>query len=185
LILSELRPVELVQPRGLLSGETERALKEQTRNALVTKLTPGLEFWDSERTIHETISFFKENTKGTNKNSDDRIQSINEGSGSVVLPDFLRSLFDASHDGEAAICALGGCIFYLKQALLDQRLLNSGRFELLPGSDKFLEILTGDNTCFSTGDLFADKSEPFMLLDSSALENLEILENNHNGGISG
>ena len=173
-----------MQPDDLLSVETERALKEQTRNVLVTKLSPSLEFWNSEKTIHEITLFYKEKKKETNNRSS-RVMDDPTNEVSLFLPDFLRSLFNASSNGEAAIGALGGCFFYLKQALLDQRLLNSGRFELLPGSDKFLELQAGDNTCSSIGDIFADKSEPFMLLDSSALENLEILENNHDGGTSG
>ncbi|XP_057966669.1 DNA mismatch repair protein MSH6 isoform X2 [Malania oleifera] len=71
-------------------------------------------------------------------------------------------------DGSCALSALGGTLFYLKQAFLDETLLRFGKFELLPCSR------------------FSDITQiPYMVLDAAALENLEIFENSRNGDSSG
>lgn len=186
-ILSELRPVELVKPAGLLTVATEKVLKEETRNPLITSLTPGLEFWDAEKTMSELVTFFCEKCG----NLDDK---PDREDGLQALPEFLQNLAQAGAKSKAAISALGGCISYLRQALLDRQLLGSGRFELLPGSDSFLEPPCKHSSNFDSTKkedstfspkIFADNLEPYMVLDSSALENLDILESSHDGSTQG
>lgn len=189
-ILLELRPVELIKPRGTLTWATEKALKDQTREALVTNLTPGLEFWDSKRTIEEVALFWN---RRKFENGD--LKDVREMKDRLhVLPDMLQSLANAGGEGEAALCALGGCVSYLRQSLLDQRLLSFGRFELLPGSDLPMQFPPRncvvpnkpiDENSLCRFSFSAGCSEPQMVLDSSALENLDILENSHDAGTSG
>lgn len=172
-LLSELRPVELVKPAELLSPETEKVLLRHTRSPLVNELVPLLEFWDAERTICEVKSIYRRvvdqlvpgSPNKANLHADD---SHMEEDGLGCLPDVLSELVRAGKNGICALSALGGALFYLKQAFLDETLLRFAKFELLPSSG-FGGII----------------SKPYMVLDAAALENLEIFENSRNGDSSG
>lgn len=155
-LLSELRPVEIVKPAKLLNPETEKVLLRQTRCPLVNELIPLLEFWNAEKTVDEVKSIYKRAV--------DKSVSHVEEDGLGLLPDVLSELVRAGKNGMYALSALGGTLFYLKQAFLDETLLRFAKFELLP--------------CSSFGDVV---SKPYMVLDAAAVENLEIFENNRNG----
>lgn len=175
-VLSELRPVEIVKPAKVLSTETEKVLLKHTRNPLVNDLVPSLEFWDAERTVDEVRKIYRLNndsqvSRSRSSNDDsigihmdsDAAESDTEG-----LPDVLSELVNSGENGNYALSALGGCLFYLRQAFLDEALLRFAKFEMLPCSG-FSDAL----------------KKPYMTLDAAALENLEIFENNKNGGSSG
>lgn len=172
-LLSELRPVELVKPAELLSPETEKVLLRHTRSPLVNELVPLLEFWDAERTVCEVKGIYSRvvnqlvpgSPNKANLHADD---SHMEEDGLGCLPDVLSELVRAGKNGICALSALGGALFYLKQAFLDETLLRFAKFELLPSSG-FGGII----------------SKPYMVLDAAALENLEIFENSRNGDSSG
>lgn len=156
-ILSEIRPVEIVKPAKQLSAETERALLKHTRNPLVNELIPGVEFWDAGKT--------RDQLKQIYGNAND--VSV-EDNGLDCLPNVLQELVKTGDNSISALSALGGALYYLKQAFLDERLLRFAQFELLPHSG------------------FDDlASKHYMVLDVAALENLEIFENSRNGGSSG
>ncbi|KAG4916679.1 hypothetical protein JHK87_054236 [Glycine soja] len=156
-ILSEIRPVEIVKPAKLLSAETERVLLKHTRNPLVNELVPIVEFWDADKTVDQLKRIYG--------NSNDVSVNNNELD---CLPDVLLELVKTGDDSRSALSALGGALYYLRQAFLDERLLRFAKFELLP--------------CSGFGDL---ASKPYMVLDAAALENLEIFENSRNGDSSG
>ncbi|KAJ4956317.1 hypothetical protein NE237_013100 [Protea cynaroides] len=171
-LLSELRPVEIIKPANLLSAETERVLMRHTRSPLVNDLVPVMEFWDSEKTIVEARKIYKQlkdqTTLGSLCESSSGISGSDVAEGSEYLPDVLAELVSAGKNGSCAISAFGGCLFYLRQAFLDESLLRFAKFELLPSSG-FCDI----------------PQKPYMVLDAPALENLEMFENNQNGGSSG
>ncbi|KAF8090136.1 hypothetical protein N665_0485s0011 [Sinapis alba] len=154
-VLSEIRPVEIIKPANVLSSATERTIVRYTRNPLVNNLVPLSEFWDAEKTMHEIGNFYK------------GIPPLNENDSSF-LPKMLSELATGDKNDSLALSALGGAIYYLRQAFLDESLLRFAKFESLPYSD------------FSN---FTEKQH--MVLDAAALENLEIFENSRNGGISG
>ncbi|KAH1195675.1 hypothetical protein GLYMA_19G216000v4 [Glycine max] len=156
-ILSEIRPVEIVKPAKLLSAETERVLLKHTRDPLVNELVPIVEFWDADKTVDQLKRIYG--------NSNDVSVNNNELD---CLPDVLLELVKTGDDSRSALSALGGALYYLRQAFLDERLLRFAKFELLP--------------CSGFGDL---ASKPYMVLDAAALENLEIFENSRNGDSSG
>ncbi|KAI4349732.1 hypothetical protein L6164_010292 [Bauhinia variegata] len=156
-LLSELRPVEIVKPAKILSAETERVLLKHTRNPLVNELVPAVEFWDAEKTIHEVKRIYSHS-----------VDSVIENDGLGSLPDVLLELVKAGESGRSALSALGGALYYLKQAFLEETLLRFAHFELLPSS--------------GVNDI---ASKPYMVLDAAALENLEIFENSRNGDSSG
>ncbi|KAJ3677409.1 hypothetical protein LUZ60_003133 [Juncus effusus] len=149
-ILSELRPVEIIKPSKTLSSQTEKSLKSHLRDPLINTLTPQIEFWDSNKTVKELTNYY----------------GSDEGE-SAKLPQALTELVNAGAKGSFAISALGGCLFYLKQAFLDEKLIKCGDFESLPCGARFGDV------------------QKYMVLDSAALENLELLENIRTGGSDG
>ncbi|KAL5135742.1 DNA mismatch repair protein MSH6 [Glycine soja] len=156
-ILSEIRPVEIVKPAKLLSAETERVLLKHTRNPLLNELVPIVEFWDADKTVDKLKRIYgKTNDVSVNDNELD------------CLPDVLLELVKTGDDSRSALSALGGALYYLRQAFPDERLLRFAQFKLLP--------------CSGFGDL---ASKPYLVLDAAALENLEIFENSRNGDSSG
>ncbi|KAL3849679.1 hypothetical protein ACJIZ3_011561 [Penstemon smallii] len=170
-LLSELRPVEIIKPSKLLCDETEKALFRHTRNPLVNELIPFSEFWDAEKTIREVMGIYQRSSDHSRDAavSETVVRDSSPDNGVAnCLPNVLSDLLSAGENGNQALSALGGTLFYLRQAYLDETLLRFAKFELLPGSN-FGEIT----------------QKPFMILDSAALENLEIFENNRNGDSSG
>ncbi|KAG8389557.1 hypothetical protein BUALT_Bualt02G0241600 [Buddleja alternifolia] len=171
-LLSELRPVEIIKPAKLLCPETEKALFRHTRNPLVNDLIPFSEFWNAEKTIREVMSIYQRignnssysSLKTTVQSSDSSLQNCGE----KCLPDVLSNLVNAGENGSEALSALGGTLFYLKQAFLDESLLRFAKFELLP--------------CSGFGEI---TQKSYMVLDAAAFENLEIFENSINGDSSG
>ncbi|CAM0951311.1 unnamed protein product [Alopecurus aequalis] len=159
-ILSEIRPVEIIKPAKMLSPETERALKNNTRDPLINDLLPSTEFWDAEKTIHEIEQYYSSSDSLASLQNTDGAQN-NVG----CLPDLLSELIGAG-DRAYALSALGGSLFYLKQVFLDNKVLPCAEFEPL--------------TCSG----LINNMQKHMILDAAAIENLEILEN-ATGGLSG
>lgn len=164
-MLSELRPVEVIKPSRTLSLETERVIRNNTRNPLVNDLKPSQEFWDAEKTVNEVRKYYSLSVLSSSSKS--IATSYNGGDSTDELPDILVELVNSGNDGSCALSALGGCLFYLRQAFLDEKLLKCAKFERLPCL-AFLNRL----------------QKSYMMLDAAALENLEILENS-NGGFQG
>ncbi|XP_062194119.1 DNA mismatch repair protein MSH6-like isoform X2 [Phragmites australis] len=157
-ILSEMRPVEIIKPAKMLSPETEKALKNNTREPLVNELLPSTEFWDAEKTVHEIKQYYS---------SAEKSNTVNDEQNSVgCLPNLLSELIGLG-DRTHGLSALGGCLFYLRQTLLDEKVLPCAEFEPLACSGLINNI------------------QKHMILDAAALENLEILENLRTGDLSG
>ncbi|KAF5181247.1 Dna mismatch repair protein muts [Thalictrum thalictroides] len=167
-LLTELRPVEIIKPAKVLSAESERVLLRHTRNPLVNDLVPDSEFWNASRTVDEVRDVYKRLKDQPVYEDSIVLDSNTLEDHASVLPDVLSELVDAGENGTSALSAFGGCLFYLRQALLDETLLRFAKFELLP--------------CSGFRDLF---QKPYMILDSAAIVNLEIFENNRNGSSSG
>lgn len=75
------------------------------------------------------------------------------------LPEVLSDLMNTGNVGSYALSALGGTLFYLRKAFLDESLLRFAKFEPLP--------------CFGFND---STVKPYMVLDAAALENLQVFE---------
>jgi len=157
-ILSEMRPVEIIKPGKMLSPETEKALKNNTRKPLINELLPSTEFWDAAKTIDEIKQYYSSADK--QNDADDIQDCVN------CLPNLLCELIGAG-DKTYALSALGGSLFYLRQTLLDDKILPFAEFEPLACSGLINNIRKN------------------MILDAAALENLELLENMRTGGLSG
>ncbi|XP_071726644.1 DNA mismatch repair protein MSH6 [Rutidosis leptorrhynchoides] len=164
-LLSQLRPAEIIKPSKLLSPETERVLLRQTRRPLINELLPVEEFWDSEKAILEIKQINQRiHNQSVSSSSNESLSFSNND----YLPEVLSELMTAGKVGKHALSALGGTLFYLKKAFLDESLLRFVKFELLPCS--------GLNDC---------TAKPYMILDATALENLEVFENSINGDSKG
>lgn len=165
--------MEIIKPAKFLSPETERALLRHTRNPLVNELVPLSEFWDAEKTISEIKSFYGcISDQIVSKSSDEEnVSTLNDEGYVNGLPDILSKLVDSGDYNSYALSALGGTLFYLKQAFMDETLLRFAKFELLP--------------CYDFSGCCNFLQKPYMVLDAAALENLEIFENSRNGGLSG
>lgn len=175
-VLTELRPVELVIPRGTLSSATSRVLRDCTRHPLVNELNRG-DLWDSVQTMKEVMIVYSglrsEKENGTAKDE--------------VVPKVLRYVEALGERGELAISAFGASVKYLRQVLLDQTLLANRRVEFLPSFNSLLDDPEA-KALSENGKLEVDAAlhriEPHMMLDGAALENLEVLENS-DGGTNG
>ncbi|KAB5527376.1 hypothetical protein DKX38_021223 [Salix brachista] len=172
-LLSELRPVEIIKPAKMLSSETERAMVRHARNPLVNELAPLSEFWEAEKTVQEVKTIYKRigdlSASGFLNKTDFDTANLDVGEyRSSCLPNTLSEFVNKGENGSLALSALGGALYYLRQAFLDETLLRFAKFESLPCSD-FCEVT----------------KKPYMILDAAALENLEIFENSRNGDTSG
>ncbi|KAF5741530.1 DNA mismatch repair protein MSH6 [Tripterygium wilfordii] len=171
-LLSQLRPVEIIKPAKMLSPETDKAIVRHSRNPLVNELAPVVEFWDAEKTVHEIKTLYKrisvQPASGSLVESDSCSMDMHTEEPLDHLPDILLELISAGEDGTLALSALGGTLYYLRQAFLDETLLRFAKFESLP--------------CCNFRDI---AQKPCMILDAAALENLEIFENSRNGDPSG
>ncbi|XP_073263557.1 DNA mismatch repair protein MSH6-like [Populus alba] len=175
-LLSELRPVEIVKPAKMLSSETERVMVRHTRNPLVNELAPLSGFWDAEKTVQEVKTIYKHigdlSASGPlNKTDKTDLDTTNLNVGEYrpsCLPNILLEFVNKGENGSLALSALGGALYYLKQAFLDETLLRFAKFDSFPCSD-FCEVA----------------KKPYMILDAAALENLEIFENSRNIDTSG
>ncbi|CAA6654394.1 unnamed protein product [Spirodela intermedia] len=154
-MLSELRPVEIIKPS-----------KRHTRCPLVNELVPSVEFWDSLKTVKEIQNMYQQCGHPPVSGSLDNDASDDAVNESSSFPDVLSDFMNAGENGSYALSAFGGCLFYLRQCLLDESLIKCAKFESLPYSGVINMI-----------------QRPYMILNASALENLEILENK-NGGFS-
>lgn len=170
-LLTALRPVEIIKPAKMLTSETERVILRHTRSPVVNELVPLLEFWNAEKTVCEIKKIYKQvNMPSVHESSNGPSVLCHKKDSLGSLPDILSELASAGESGNCALSALGGALFYLKQAFLDVTLLKFGKFELLPSSG-FSDI--------------TQSQRPYMALDATALENLEIFENSRNGDSSG
>ncbi|KAL9263429.1 DNA mismatch repair protein MSH6-like protein [Drosera capensis] len=171
-LLYVLRPVEIIKPAKSLGLETEKVLARCTRNPLVNELIPGLEFWDADKTICEVKTFYNCSSSQTTSSSCGPVQQKNSGclvkDGLGYLPDVINEHATMLDDERIALSALGGAIFYLRQAFLDETLLRYAKFEKLQCTN-FKDVL----------------HKHHLVLNASALENLEIFENSKDGKSAG
>ena len=184
--ITALAPVEVILPRGDLSGPSRRVLLGVLRNPLVNELPPGSDegqFWPAD----ETWSRLLEKTKSDKNNSDSGNNNNNGGIYSYFpkgdFPAILAKMESNRSAYVAAATALGGCVSYLKNALLDKRVLGAGRVEAME------EAVGVGNQGLGNGDTPGEESRKIsvpacMTLDGPALENLEIMENSE-GGVVG
>lgn len=104
-LLLQVRPRELVVPRGRVAPELLRLVRSIVPEASIIQAVPGTEFWDARRTNDEL----------------DRAASSG-----ATWPSQLR---DAAGSSAMALSASGALLWYLRELRLDSQLLVSPVFE--------------------------------------------------------
>lgn len=184
--LTALAPVEVVLPRGGLSGPSRRVVLGVLRCPLVNELPPGSDegqFWPAEETWHRLLEHHHNTPTITEENGNGSNTSTKGYFPSGELPSVLAKMEADRPAYVAAATALGGCISYLKNALLDRRILGAGRMEAM---EEAVGVGNqGQDGSTQDGEENKKISVPaYMNLDGPALENLEIMENSE-GGVVG
>lgn len=153
-LLAHYPPVHVVYERGNLSQKTLQIFNNNLAACIKESLLRESQFWSSSTTLknlHEGDYF---------KKSDSEFQ----------WPTGLQSYLNKSdslgltpaEDKELAVHALGGCIYLLKEYLLEQQLLAQGRFKTYIPPD------------FSNKTFEASKFANNMVLDAITINNLRI-----------
>ena len=178
-LLAELRPAEVLQAHkgtaGALGDAATRALRQCCRPApRLGHLEPGEQLWEAARTLDEL-------KKG--------------GCVGEEMPPLVAALRDAGGDGALGLRALGGAVWYLRQALLDREVLSAALFAPLAinaeGGAAGQDARPSGGAARGAapeGAIDAAAAElvaPAMEVDGSALANLEILANTRDGGVEG
>ncbi|XP_015186133.1 PREDICTED: probable DNA mismatch repair protein Msh6 [Polistes dominula] len=123
-------PVHIVYERGNLSPAVLKILNNSMAAAYKESLQRDVQFWTAANTLkylHEGEYFKKE--KDSNFVWPEGLQPyLSEGDSLGLTP---------SEDKELAVRALGGCIYLLKEYLLDQQLLAQAQFKTYVPPDFF------------------------------------------------
>lgn len=101
MLLSQLRPVEIIKPIKSLSLATERVLLRQTRSLV---LIPLEELWDAEKTMCEVKEIYKRISNQSCLNESMSCSSDTKD----CLPEVLSDLMNTGNVGSYALSALGG-----------------------------------------------------------------------------
>ncbi|XP_023245982.1 LOW QUALITY PROTEIN: probable DNA mismatch repair protein Msh6 [Copidosoma floridanum] len=153
-------PAHIVYERGNLSPTTLKIINNYLPNVMKEALQKEVQFWTSTKvlkTLYENNYFKKEGDESEFTWPTSLQPFLNKADSSQLM---------ASEDKELAINALGGCVYLLKEYMLDQQLLSLGRFKIYSPPD-FTSIKKGrkKKTQFAHN----------MVLDAITINNLRIL----------
>ncbi|CAD7704171.1 unnamed protein product [Ostreobium quekettii] len=165
--LAALQPVEVLVPNDndRLRPSVKQLLKTCLRNPRINIFPMGLEGFSPHSQVTDTLSQYFDFSDTSQGPTEEKPH----------LPDQLKEIVANPESHKATLEALGAVVNFLKAGLLDKAVIPLARFELLPNaSDRSVQPTES-----------AEVAMPkHVLLDSSALENLEVLENS-NGGTKG
>lgn len=166
-LMSQLQPVEVVFVQGGLSTETSTTVRKEIPGALLSPCGTQ-DKWTAERTLKELAN--GDGSAGPYFKSDSA-EAMDKDDDLGFWPEPLRELAE-QHRGvnedlkaaaDIALEALGGCIAYLRQQLVD--------FEMV-GLKNFHVFRPYDDPCAG-----AAHQPRRMVLDTNSIANLEILVN--------
>ncbi|XP_054003726.1 probable DNA mismatch repair protein Msh6 isoform X2 [Hylaeus anthracinus] len=153
-LLAHYPPVHVVYERGNLSQKTLQILNNALAACIKEPLLRETQFWSSITTLknlHEGEYFMKPESGFSWPTGLQKYLNQNDTLG--LTP---------ADDKELAVHALGGCVYLLKEYLLEQQLLAQGRFKSYVPPDFSTEIATSSK--------FANN----MVLDAITINNLRI-----------
>lgn len=159
-MIAHYGPVQVLYESGQVTGKTRQILDGTLSAVLKEGLRPWKEFWDAPK----TLQFLRD---GRYFEADD---------GNVHYPEALLHFLDqedkmlqtASDGCELAVKALGACIWYLSDSMIEEELLTMRKFEVYTpqASQPSRSGKKEEETSISA------KS---MILDGVSLQNLEVL----------
>ncbi|XP_011302919.1 probable DNA mismatch repair protein Msh6 [Fopius arisanus] len=158
-LLSHYLPVHIIYEKGNLSQETMKILNTLLFSAQKESLHKDVQFWSATKTLkflHEG-DYFKSEAGSDFRWPDGLKKFLNPGDSLGLTPE---------DDKELAVNALGGCVYLLKDFMLDQQILSQKHFhEYIPPDVVFsLNKMEGTSPSMST-----------MVLDAITINNLRIL----------
>ncbi|KAF7387459.1 hypothetical protein HZH68_013136 [Vespula germanica] len=149
-------PVHIVYERGNLSPAVSQILNNTLAASYKESLQREAQFWSATNTLkylHEGEYFKKE--KDSNFSWPEGLQPyLSEGDSLGLTP---------AEDKELAVHALGGCIYLLKEYLLDQQLLAQSQFKTYIPADSLSENARTETKLMNN-----------MVLDAITINNLRI-----------
>ncbi|KAF7385811.1 hypothetical protein HZH66_011653 [Vespula vulgaris] len=149
-------PVHIVYERGNLSPAVSQILNNTLAASYKESLQREAQFWSATNTLkylHEGEYFKKE--KDSNFSWPEGLQPyLSEGDSLGLTP---------AEDKELAVHALGGCIYLLKEYLLDQQLLAQSQFKTYVPADSLSENARTETKLMNN-----------MVLDAITINNLRI-----------
>ncbi|KAL1923036.1 uncharacterized protein VTP21DRAFT_9412 [Calcarisporiella thermophila] len=155
-LIMQIKPRELVTEKGMLSPKTIRILKNTLNSPIWNALAPEREFWD-ERTTADEIRIAGY-FKSSNSGGEDAV-----GDGMVEEMKSWPPALKMATNSPLLMSAAGGLFSYLRMLKLDAELISLGNFH--------------------SYDPVRQSSS--LILDGQTLANLEVLENNFDGGTEG
>lgn len=151
-LLSHYYPVLVLHERHGLAPHTQRILKINLANILKEPLTNEKQFWGAETALR----FLSENYFKSEGSWPETLKEMHEENDPLTpQPQFTL-----------ALKSLGGCLWYLKENLLDQQVLAVANFKFYIPPDEPLK---------SQGEKRPEKR--FMVLDNITLNNLRVTGN--------
>ena len=169
--LTALQPVEIVLAHGRASNSAKRVIRGLLRDPIVNVYELGSDrFWTTDTLLENLPSYFNNNNP---------------------MPAVLEGIVKDKDGNTAVASALGGCLAYLNDGMLDKQIMAARRFELVSeaygvgsgGGNKSSRKNDGDvddsGVTPDSKDIkrLLENKVKHMSLDGAALENLEVLEN--------
>ena len=117
-VLVEFRPVEVIYEKGQLSSRTVSCIRNLCQPRLATLSSE--EWWGGART---GLEISKANYFG----------AVDVNSGEIVgWPQALRTCVELESNGDMALAAFGGSVYYLQKCLVDNQVVPLGQVHILP-----------------------------------------------------
>ncbi|KAJ7341254.1 hypothetical protein JRQ81_005142 [Phrynocephalus forsythii] len=114
-LVAHYTPVQILFERGNPSVETQKVFKSLLPSSVQEGLAAGSQFWNGSKTLKILIEdgYFKDKDDDSNPTLPPVIKSMTAESDSLGLT--------PGENSELALSALGGCVYYLKNALLTRK----------------------------------------------------------------
>ncbi|KAI8928158.1 muts domain V-domain-containing protein [Entophlyctis helioformis] len=162
-LLMQIKPIEIVLEKGMVSKATLRLLKNSLENPQLNFLVRDKEFWDEDVTKDELRrgSYFGDKAKqraDSGAGDDQDGDHLMDGSETDAISSWPAALQSAASK-PLAMSSLGGLLFYLRSLKLDVDLVSARNF-------RFYDPMRSSGT---------------LILDGQTLLNLEIFENSTDG----
>lgn len=151
-LLSHYFPVLVLHERQGIAGHTQKIFKVNLSNVLKEPLTNEKQFWGAEK----TLKFLSDNYYQNRDSWPEAIKGMQEADDPLT----------SNNTCTLALKALGGCLWYLKQNLLDQQVLSMATFKVYIPPDEISEP--------SMRQVKEKSSVKHMVLDNITLSNLRV-----------